>query len=175
MNTAWKVSKYGVISGPYFPAFGLATERYQVYLCIQSKCGKIRTRNNSVFGISSRSGSCVLIRNGHHVILRMFVRHIAFVISKGGEPVSWNYVSIRNIYTWFFACLFVILFFLKSLFLLFCVPLVKFWKSFWCWISALIIQVLNCDGAVFDIYLDQKFQLPHRCYNCESLAFKVVT
>ena len=25
--TAWKVSKYGVISGPYFPAFGLNTER----------------------------------------------------------------------------------------------------------------------------------------------------
>ena len=27
-NTAWKVSKYGVFSGPYFPAFGLNTERY---------------------------------------------------------------------------------------------------------------------------------------------------
>ena len=26
--TAWKVSKYGVISGPYFLAFGLNTERY---------------------------------------------------------------------------------------------------------------------------------------------------
>ena len=29
--TAWKVSKYGVISGPYFPAFGLNTERYEVF------------------------------------------------------------------------------------------------------------------------------------------------
>ena len=29
-DTAWKVSKYGVISGPYFPAFGLNTERYFV-------------------------------------------------------------------------------------------------------------------------------------------------
>ena len=28
--TARKVSKYGVISGPYFPAFGLNTERYGV-------------------------------------------------------------------------------------------------------------------------------------------------
>ena len=27
-NTAWKVSKYGVISGPYFPVFGLNTEIY---------------------------------------------------------------------------------------------------------------------------------------------------
>ena len=26
--TAWKVSKYGVLSGPYFPTFGLNTERY---------------------------------------------------------------------------------------------------------------------------------------------------
>ena len=28
--TAWKVSKYGVISSPYFPAFGPNTERYEV-------------------------------------------------------------------------------------------------------------------------------------------------
>ena len=26
--TAWKVSKYGVISGPYFPVFGLNTRKY---------------------------------------------------------------------------------------------------------------------------------------------------
>ena len=52
--TAWKVSKYGVISGPYFPAFGLNTERY-LSLRIQSECGKIRTTNNSVFGQFSRS------------------------------------------------------------------------------------------------------------------------
>ena len=31
-------------SGPYFPAFGLNTERYGVSLCIQSECGKMRTR-----------------------------------------------------------------------------------------------------------------------------------
>ena len=32
------------LSGPYFPAFRLNTEIYQVNLCIQSKCWKIRTR-----------------------------------------------------------------------------------------------------------------------------------
>ena len=48
--TVWKVSKYGVISGPYFSAFGVNTERYEVSLRIHSECGKIRTRNNSVFG-----------------------------------------------------------------------------------------------------------------------------
>ena len=31
-------------SDPYFPSLGLNTERYKVYLRIQSKCGKIRTR-----------------------------------------------------------------------------------------------------------------------------------
>ena len=30
--------------GPYFPAFGLNTERYGVFLC-QSECWKIRTKN----------------------------------------------------------------------------------------------------------------------------------
>ena len=31
-------------SGPYFPTFGLDMKRYFVFLCIQSECGKIRTR-----------------------------------------------------------------------------------------------------------------------------------
>ena len=31
-------------SGPYFPTFRLNTERYRVFLRIQSKCGKIRSR-----------------------------------------------------------------------------------------------------------------------------------
>ena len=39
-STAWKVSKYGVCSGPYFPAFGLNTERYWVSFRIQSEYGK---------------------------------------------------------------------------------------------------------------------------------------
>ena len=39
--TARKVSKYGVICGPYFPAFGLNTEIYD--LRIQSRYRKIRT------------------------------------------------------------------------------------------------------------------------------------
>ena len=40
--TAWEVFKYGVFSGPYFPAFGLNTER-----------------KNSVSGHFSRSASIV--------------------------------------------------------------------------------------------------------------------
>ena len=53
-STAGKVSKYGVFSGPYFPAFELNTER--VSSSIHTKCRKIRTRKNSVFGQFSRSG-----------------------------------------------------------------------------------------------------------------------
>ena len=53
--TAWKVSKYGVFSGPYFLVIGLNTEIYGVNLYIQSEYRKIRTRKNSVFGHFSRS------------------------------------------------------------------------------------------------------------------------
>ena len=53
--TAWKVSKYGVFSGPYFPVIGLNTEIYVVNLYIQSEYRKIRTRKNSAFGHFSRS------------------------------------------------------------------------------------------------------------------------
>ena len=48
-------SKYGVISGPYFPVFGLNAGRYGVFVRIQSEYRKIRTRNNSEFGYFSRS------------------------------------------------------------------------------------------------------------------------
>ena len=41
-TTAWKVFKYGVISSPYFPVFGLNTAKYV-------------PENNSVFGKFSRS------------------------------------------------------------------------------------------------------------------------
>ena len=43
-HTAWKSVRIRSYSGPYFPAFGLNTERYSVSLRIQSKCRKIQTR-----------------------------------------------------------------------------------------------------------------------------------
>ena len=49
------MSKYGVISGPYFPVFGLNMDIYGVNLRIQSEYRKIQTRNNSVFGHFLRS------------------------------------------------------------------------------------------------------------------------
>ena len=54
-STAWKASKYGVISGPYFPVLGMNVDIYSLNIRIQSECKKIRTRKNSVFGHFSRS------------------------------------------------------------------------------------------------------------------------
>ena len=44
-------------NGHDMKSIGHNTERYTVSLRIQSKCGKIRTRKNSVFGPFSRSGN----------------------------------------------------------------------------------------------------------------------
>ena len=55
ITTAWKVSKYGVFSGPYFPVFGLKTDIYGVNLRIQSVGGGGGGRKNSGFGYFSRS------------------------------------------------------------------------------------------------------------------------
>ena len=53
--TSRKVSKYGVIYGPYFPVFGLNTEIHAVNLRIQPEYSKIRSRNNIVFRRLPRS------------------------------------------------------------------------------------------------------------------------
>ena len=53
--TAWKVSKYRVFSGPYFPVYGMNSEIYGANLHSQSKYRKIRTRKNYVFWHVSRS------------------------------------------------------------------------------------------------------------------------
>ena len=55
--TAWKVSKYGVFSSPYFIVFGVNSVIYEVNICIQSEYGKTQTRKNSVFGHFSHSAS----------------------------------------------------------------------------------------------------------------------
>ena len=49
------MSKYAVISAPCFPVFRLNAKIYGVNIRIQSEYRRIRTRNNSVFGLFSRS------------------------------------------------------------------------------------------------------------------------
>ena len=41
--TAWKVFKYGVFSGPYFPVFRLNTEIYEVFSPNTGKYGAEKT------------------------------------------------------------------------------------------------------------------------------------
>ena len=50
-----KSARIRSFSGPYFLAFGLNTERYGVYLRIESEYEKMRTRKNFLFGHFSRS------------------------------------------------------------------------------------------------------------------------
>ena len=47
MNHCVKSIRIWNYSGPYFPLFGLNTERYGVSLHIQSECGKMRFRTNT--------------------------------------------------------------------------------------------------------------------------------
>ena len=68
-------------SGPYFPAFGLNTDRYGVSLRVQSECGKMRTRitpNTDIFHSVTRTSTSSTqkqnqipsqLLSGHHLFL----------------------------------------------------------------------------------------------------------
>ena len=53
--------------GPYFPAFGLITERYGVFLRIQSECGKMRIRNTP--NMNTFHAACFVLLYTYHKIL----------------------------------------------------------------------------------------------------------
>ena len=83
--TTWKVSKFGVFSGPYFPAFGLNTEIYGVNLHIQSEYRKIRIRKNSEFGHFSRivySTACANMHQDFKIYVDEMVWKINILISQ---------------------------------------------------------------------------------------------
>ena len=63
--TAWKVSKYGVISGPYFPVFGLNTEIYEISV-FNPNTGKYGPEINSYWDsfhavVGAKSKSALII------------------------------------------------------------------------------------------------------------------
>ena len=60
INSAWKLSKYGVFSGPYFPVFGLNTEIYSVDLRVQSVFLEIL--QNSLENICARASFLVKLQ-----------------------------------------------------------------------------------------------------------------
>ena len=51
------MSKYGVFSGPYFPAIGLNTERYEVFSANAGKYGPVKTPYFETF----YAVSCIII------------------------------------------------------------------------------------------------------------------
>ena len=68
-------------SSPYFPAFGLNTERYKISLHTESKCGKIRTRktpNTDTFH--------AVDYNNVRSFCNRFVRRIVKIISADKTP-----------------------------------------------------------------------------------------
>ena len=84
------MSKYRVISGRYFPAFGLNTERYEVSLRIQSECGKIRARNYSVFGHFLRS----VFRSNIFNIMGILEKDILYSISITLKKVKGHMLNL---------------------------------------------------------------------------------
>ena len=81
------MSKLRVISGPYFPVFGLNTEIYSINLRIQSEYRKIRTRNNSVFGHFSRSASNH-VRSFQIEKINVFDRSYVNSVKYGTETIT---------------------------------------------------------------------------------------
>ena len=78
-RTARKVSKYGVFSGPYFPAFELNTERCGVSLRIQFECGEIRTKKTPYLDTFFALSSIVTMKHFHsNFILFSFKSKFAF-------------------------------------------------------------------------------------------------
>ena len=99
INTAWKVSKYRVFSGPYFPVFGLNTEIYS-NLRIQSEYRKIRIRKNSVFGRFSRSATASTSTIGAYLkILVLPLVKVSSVCWKASSDFS---LSLNNCLLYWF-------------------------------------------------------------------------
>ena len=71
------VSKYGVFSGPYYPAFGLNTERYEVSLRIQSEVSlriqsEVSLRIQSEYG-KMRTKKTSYLDTFHAVIIKKYM------------------------------------------------------------------------------------------------------
>ena len=78
--------RIGSFSGPYFPAFGLNTEMYFVNFCIQSECGKIRTRKNpNTYNFYTM-----------FIVMKFFGSMITKIKSIAIERPSWAFCVIMN-------------------------------------------------------------------------------
>ena len=75
-------------SGPYFPAFGLNTERYGIFLPIQTECSKIWTRktpNTDAFQAATSSLNFSLTNELSLQVVKLIpdiMLHALFIISN---------------------------------------------------------------------------------------------
>ena len=88
-------------SGSHFPAFGLNTERHIVSLCIQSKCGKIRTRITP----NSHNDCCwrTYYKDSHIRVLLKKIRvnaSVAMSLKNVGGFYCNSYFRIRSFFSW---------------------------------------------------------------------------
>ena len=90
------MSKYGVISGSYFPVFGLNTAIYSVTVRIQSKYRKMWTRDNSVFGHFSRS--VILKKVFWFVDTRLHLSTLVHTLTDLGPEILWFLLKKRVFY-----------------------------------------------------------------------------
>ena len=90
--TAWKVSKYGVISGPYFPVFGLNTDWIRTESVFSPNTGKYEPETTPYLDIRIR------IR-----ILTLELFYIFFKLNFTllGKGVGMNLKALRRKFTYF--------------------------------------------------------------------------
>ena len=104
--TAWKVSKYGVFSGPYFPLFGLNTGKYG-----PEKTPYLDTFH-AVYGVKKRKiglkwvkcfhkiWSCIYLLNKHFVMKSHLVLHFLLIKRKKIQknPLKLKDVKVNSIH-----------------------------------------------------------------------------
>ena len=91
---AWKLSGSGVLSGPYFPTFGLNTDIYKVEdFHVQSECKKIQTKKNP------GSGTFHFSRAVRVTGIYLPTNNDSFIIIKYLNIISlWNYFDILSLF-----------------------------------------------------------------------------
>ena len=86
--------------GPHFPAFGLNTERYRVFLRIQSECGKMRTRvipNTDIFYAVDGNKTLTITSKLKQLLLKTCIKK-----RSNHEELFWKKVFFLAIWCWYF-------------------------------------------------------------------------
>ena len=84
-----------IFSCPYFPAFVLNTDRYEVSLCNESECGKMRTRKNPAFWHSLGSDQQLLGKcwNWKKVSIRL-IKMLGLLYFSGANSLNWYWYVV---------------------------------------------------------------------------------